>query len=964
MRSWTLLFCAALWACDDGGDDPAPAPAPDAAPVDVFIPPVEDATPPVEDAAPPDAYVPDAALDVDGPRITFDRPGDSERVEGEVRVELKVRDATGVARVTLSVEGEEVAAFEAAPYEWSWDTRELVEGPYKLKAMAWDTVGNASELEITVNVRSACGDDCPPRGLEFLSPLDGATLCGAQQIEVEASDDVGVAAVALLVDGEELARFEAPPYRQAWDTTTVEDGPHELRMIATDTSSQRAERAINVTVANAAECDNPPSVEFIEPLEGAYVSGIVPISVLARDDNEIKSVIFFLDGQRHIEDATGPYGFDLYTADLSAGAHTIMARAEDRADQQAAVERVVIVDQVDPSLAMLRPVEGEVFEGDVRLEAEVDDDNGVARVRFLIEATEIIEGEAAPATLRDESLDAPPWVLTVPEAELPNAPLQARVIATDIAGRVVEVGPTPFTADPAPTLRFTAPAANARIEGAVEVRVEALDDQGFAEITFSVDGEALGPFIDGRFSWTPQYWMGERSLRAEGVTLSGQTATATLTVVVDHPLVVTLDHCLMTPSEEEGGEPIRACAPMARDATLRDAVEVEVGTEDDDGVIEAISLLMDGEIFLSRDAAALAAEGRAFTFDAWAFEDGRRTLAAEAVNDNGATTRLEIPVRINNCDRDGDGHDDDSRACGGQDCDDAEASVKPGAAEGCDGVDNDCDGLIDEGCGAAPTISSVAFYVSEGILGLEVEGNDPDGDVNHVSIELFDENGGAIPMREGVEGATRLALDAVEALDEEGGFRGVWSGVGPAASNALVAVGDASGALSDPRVSIARAPRAAALGEACDLYGGVAACPDGAVCEGWICVEASAPTACPTLSALVEADDGGWIVLGDTLDAGDDSRGSCGGGWAEDQAFTFTAPAAGLYAVTVEVVEGDEGDAPRLYARNRCDLEDGAFELACGAALELSLEADALIYLYVDGAPGWSGRYTLRVTPL
>jgi hypothetical protein len=46
-------------------------------------------------------------------------------------------------------------------------------------------------------------------------------------------------------------------------------------------------------------------------------------------------------------------------------------------------------------------------------------------------------------------------------------------------------------------------------------------------------------------------------------------------------------------------------------------------------------------------------------------------------------------------------------ACGGSDCNDGDASVHPGAAEACDGEDNDCNGNVDDGAAYTPLGSPV-----------------------------------------------------------------------------------------------------------------------------------------------------------------------------------------------------------------------------------------------------------------
>lgn len=57
------------------------------------------------------------------------------------------------------------------------------------------------------------------------------------------------------------------------------------------------------------------------------------------------------------------------------------------------------------------------------------------------------------------------------------------------------------------------------------------------------------------------------------------------------------------------------------------------------------------------------------------------------------TTRRICGSRI----LDGDSDGDPAPICGGTDCDDTRAFIRPGLPEGCDGDDNDCDTIVDEG---------------------------------------------------------------------------------------------------------------------------------------------------------------------------------------------------------------------------------------------------------------------------
>jgi len=82
---------------------------------------------------------------------------------------------------------------------------------------------------------SSNGDDLPPE-VEIVSPADGSSNNGALLVEVTATDDEGIAYVALYIDGDSIGVSTSAPHLFAGDISDYPDGNVILTAKAVDTS--------------------------------------------------------------------------------------------------------------------------------------------------------------------------------------------------------------------------------------------------------------------------------------------------------------------------------------------------------------------------------------------------------------------------------------------------------------------------------------------------------------------------------------------------------------------------------------------------------------------------------------------------------------------------------------------------------------------------------------------------------
>ncbi|MFN3650210.1 MAG: Ig-like domain-containing protein [Armatimonadota bacterium] len=268
--------------------------------------------------------------DQEPPTVSLTAPAAGATVAGLATVSVSAADNTGVTGVDFYVNGVKQATDTTAPYSFGWSTISLANGSYALSAVAADAAGNTASAQISVNVSNAVTDTQAP-SVSISSPGSGATVLGNTVIGASATDNVGVSYVDFYVDGVKLATDTAAPYSYTWNTTTLANGSHTVKVVAVDAAGNAGSAQIGVTVSNSTADTTRPTVSVTSPTAGAGVDRHLYVYVSASDNVGVKRVELFVDGRYVAAQTAAPFTTYVDTKKWSKGGHTLQVRAYDAA---------------------------------------------------------------------------------------------------------------------------------------------------------------------------------------------------------------------------------------------------------------------------------------------------------------------------------------------------------------------------------------------------------------------------------------------------------------------------------------------------------------------------------------------------------------------------------------------------------------------------------------------------------
>ena len=190
--------------------------------------------------------------------------------------------------------------------------------------------GRVDAAKAVAAAKAYVASDTQAPTISIASPTGGSRVSGVVPVDVNYSDNVGVARAELYVNGSKVATDDFGPFAFAWDTTSYADGSYTLVAKAYDGAGNVGTSAsVSVTFGNDTTA---PVISSLKPANGATVSPTSQaVSALATDNQKVAKTSLIIDGKEVAIAYGGSVSYSWNTRRVVKGAHNITVRAWDAA---------------------------------------------------------------------------------------------------------------------------------------------------------------------------------------------------------------------------------------------------------------------------------------------------------------------------------------------------------------------------------------------------------------------------------------------------------------------------------------------------------------------------------------------------------------------------------------------------------------------------------------------------------
>lgn len=219
-------------------------------------------------------------------------------------------------------------------------------------------------------------------------------------IPIEATDDIDVAAVVLIVDGQTVGVDTAPPYSFQVSVPTTATQMTTLRAIALDFGGNIGEVTSIVPVVPDTTA---PVVTVLTPSAGQVLAGgtKIYVSLEATDAGPITQVEGLADNVS-LGTSTSRFGTFEYVVPNANGTVTFGGRATDHAGNVGVASGVTVTTRRDdpPTVSMSISPAGLLFTGtELTVQVNASDDFGVTRIQLVVDGN-VVREQNWPSTFR------------------------------------------------------------------------------------------------------------------------------------------------------------------------------------------------------------------------------------------------------------------------------------------------------------------------------------------------------------------------------------------------------------------------------------------------------------------------------------------------------------------------------------------------------------------------------------